>query len=205
MPKLDLDKLSYLTTKEEQQFRDDLAVSDDSISAVLRALKIADVPVPRREKPPTEIDPDTLDDLTDRELGAMYMEYNGWAQYIRATAAKAHAQYRAARNIQKRVTIKLKGLLAAQGIPKAEIARELQEIPFYEEVAIEVDRRQLIAELTEAYRGVYSNNADALSRIITLRGQEMESDRKSRGVNSLARGPNMGSLRQRHAKIRNIE
>lgn len=205
MPKLDLDKLSYLTTREEQQFRDDLAVSDDSISAVLRTLKIADVPVPRREKPPTEIDPSTLDDLTDRELGAMYMEYNGWAQYIRATAAKAHAQYRAAKNIQKRVTIKLKGILNAQGVPKAEVARELQEIPFYEEVAIEVDRRQLIAELTEAYRGVYSNNADALSRIITLRGQEMEADRKSRGVNSLARGPSMGSLRQRNARIRPVE
>lgn len=199
MPKLDIERISALTEEEETTFRDELDNAEIYVSHVLQKLRIKDIREP--EQRPGGIDINNLDKIPNSELGALYMTYNGWTQYIRVCAAKETAGYKVAKGVLKRVELRIRKNLASQGVPKDEIARMCREVPFYEEIATEVDTRAAKSELLDAFRAAYSNNTDALSRIITLRGQELDQDRRGHSVNSMR--PNMRDLRTRAgAKVR---
>lgn len=205
MPKLDVNAISYLTRSEEESFRRELLLCDESAKAILERLRIEGVPRPvdtTGGEGPTPIEIDKLDALTNDQLGALFIEYTGWAQFLRVETAKKKAEYLAAKSVLKRLAIKLKKTLIERGFSKELIMGEIQNIPFYEEIAIEVDKQQISSELLDAYRAAFSNNADALSRIITLRGQEYETGRRANYMGNYKRGQAsaLSTARQKVAK-----
>lgn len=205
MPKLDVSRATYLSAAEEAKFRESLNLSKTAAREVLSKLGIDDVRPPTTgdedQRGPTPVNIETLDSMPNQELGALYTEYIGWAQYLRVESAKAKANYLSSKAVLRRVGIHLKARLLERGFAKEQVAQEVLEVPFYEEVAIEVDRRQISAELLDAYRAAFSNTADALSRIITLRGQEFDSEKRASSYGNYRKsGSSLSALRRAGAK-----
>jgi hypothetical protein len=200
MPKLDLTNAALINKEADQRHKSAFEIIDET-KAKMADLGLEDYPQPSsRPIPLAEIE--SIDLLTNAELGALYVQYVAYSQFVSARLAEMVATYKIAINNVKHVTAELTASLYAKEVPKAEVPTRVKESVVYQEADAELVRIFAMKTLLEAHYKAYEKQASALSRLISLRELEFQQTLRQGGIRKPARSkfsPAAEDLRKRNA------
>lgn len=139
----------------------------------------------RREAPEPPVDlsryvgEGSTSDLSDEELGDLLVAYTGYASFLDGELARAKAAHKAAESNLKKIHAHLAvRLYAKKGITKAEVPTYVRDDKIYQEHEVDQLRAYMMKVALEAAYKAYSKQADAVSRLITLRQEEQSRTRR---------------------------
>ncbi len=133
---------------------------------------------------------DTLDvsRLSNEELGIIHMRYTAYAAYTVSELAQYEVAYRTASIQLKRITAKLRTTLyAKEGVTKAEVPDLVKENSVYIKYEIESVKLFAMRETVESHYKAFSKSADAVSRIITIRGIDQRNEENGANIQNRKR------------------
>lgn len=145
---------------------------------------------PRPDKPPPHLAEgvaDRADDLSDAELAQLHAQYvaygcflNGRLSYVSAAASIAEENLSA---IKSHLAVKM----YAEKIPKVEIPDRIRLNGRFQELSIESLKLECMKKILEAHYATYSKQAQAVSRLITLRTQDIDDQHRDAGIKNRGR------------------
>lgn len=192
MPKLDTSKLAILSTEEREQFGDAQGILAQVEN---QAKDLGLVPYPKPSNAPDNLADMDVSVMPNNQLGQMYSQYTAHAQWVFGELTKASVAYRLGVSSLKLLEAKLKTKLYAQNVVKAEVPALVREDHLRLEYEIEVLKLYAMKEILEAHYKAYSKQAEALSRIISLRELDFDMTTREFGINNRKR-PNVVDRRK---------
>ncbi len=153
---------------------------DVELEAETTLKKMGLVPIPQPRMPQSIADID-IDGLTNAELGALYARHIGFAVYMKYKVVVAEVTYRGAKALLDKVEAQLRRQLKAEGVADSNIRDLVHEHEDYQEAQGEVASTYAIHALLTAYMSNYRSQAQALSRLVTLRQLDLEQVRLAPG------------------------
>lgn len=154
---------------------------------------------------PAEVPPDLSEGLADKadaltldELGILHAQYVAYAAFLNGQLSKIKAAYKVAESNLKHVKADISTKLYANDIPKSEVADRVLMDPLYREYEVEYLKLYMMRTILEARYQAYDTQASAISRLITLRGQEIERARQDPQGRGPGRGGKGGRPRPKH-------
>lgn len=153
---------------------------DAELEAETALKKMGLVPIPKPRMPQSIADVD-VDGLTNAELGALYARHIGFAVYMKYKVAIAEVTYREAKGLLDRVEAGLRRQFKSEGVADSNIRDLVHEHEDYQEAQGEVSSAYAIHALLNAYMSNYRSQAQALSRLVTLRQLDLEQTRLGPG------------------------
>lgn len=144
----------------------------------LKSLGLPALKRPRDPKPLAEID---VEKLTNDQLGTYYAEHITWAVYLKGKVAQANIVATEAKTTLNSTTARLKRAARAERIPESQIAEYVHLDEDYVEAVNAQEQALAVKELLEVYTASHRAQAAALSRIISLRGIDLDSTRLGPG------------------------
>lgn len=172
MQKLDLRKAGITDKDTEDKLRSAFDTIEDT-KEKMREMGLEDYPKPQSAPRSLAEIPD-IDSLTNSQLGALYVQYVAYAQFISSRLSETIAGYRIAANNLKQLQAKIASTLYAKEVPKAEVPARVREDPLYKEFDAELVKFFAMKTLLEAHHRAYDKQAAALSRMISLRELEFQ-------------------------------
>lgn len=194
MAKLDLSKTGVVETERatqlktafdiieeiEEYFEDKMGISAYSQPAV--------VPQDLSEGLAERADALTLD-----ELGVLHAQYVAYAAFLNGRLSNIKAGYKLAEMNLRHIKADISTKLFAKKVPKAEVADRVLMDGLYREFEVEYLKLYMMRVMLEARYTAYHTQANAISRLITLRGQELEQGRQNpQQRDSKGGGPDKG-------------
>lgn len=199
MPKLNLTNAAILDKESDQRHKSAFEIIDET-KAKMAELGLEEYPQPSsRPTPLAEIS--AIDSLTNAELGALYVQYVAYSQFVSARLAEMVATYKIAHNNIKHVTAELTASLYAKEVPKSEVPTRVKESVAYQEADAELVKLFAMKTLLEAHYKAYEKQASALSRLISLRELEFQQTLRQEGIRKPTKNrfASAGDLRKRDA------
>ena len=185
MPKLDLTRAALIDKDSDHRHKSAFDLIDET-KRKMEELGLEDYPQPSsRPTPLAEID--NIDTLTNAQLGALYVQYVAYAQFVCARLAEIVATHKIAETRVKHVTAELTASLYAKEIPKTEVSTRVRESVAYQEADAELVKTYAMKTLLEAHHRAYDKQAAALSRVISLRELEFQQAMRQDSVGSKKR------------------
>lgn len=180
MPKLDLTK-APITDKDAEARHQSAFDMIEEVKAKMLDMGLGEYPKPKSA--PIQLSEIThIDALTNAQLGALYVQYVAYSQFIGARLADAEAGYKIAVNRVKHISAELTSTLYAKKVPKAEVPVLIQEDPFFQQFDAELVRFFAMKTLLEAHYRAYEKQAAALSRLVSLRELEFQQSLRQEGI-----------------------
>lgn len=179
MPKPNLTKIPVLSDDQKrstQSAKDILAEIDKQA----QDLGLVEYPKPRSS--PVSLADLDLETLSNSGLGNLYAQYTAHAQWVYGQVARAEIGYKIGVSNLKQIEAQMKAKLFSQNIAKAEVPALVREDALRISYEIEVLKLYATKEILEAYYKAYSKQAEALSRIISLRELDFDMTTRDMGI-----------------------
>lgn len=158
------------------------------------------VPPPRR--PNTDIPDmsdiaDKADELSTLELEKGLARFTAWASYMSAKLANVIAAHKIAERNRKAVDAQLSLDLFSKGTPKTEVVERVRASTKHLEFELEELKLYAMKQALNSRHAAASSGSDTVSRLITLRGQEVDkSSRTTTIYKKKPKGPSRASRRK---------
>jgi hypothetical protein len=172
MKKLDLSKTAITDRESEEELRSAFDIIEET-KEKMSEMGLEEYPRPRNA-PKALAEIDDIDSLTNSQLGALYVQYVAYSQFISAKLSETIAGYRIAANNLKHLHANIASTLYAKEVPKAEVPARVKEDPLYKQYDAELVKFFAMKTLLEAHHRAYDKQAAALSRMISLRELEFQ-------------------------------
>lgn len=117
---------------------------------------------------------DRADSLTQGELGVLHAQYVAYASFLNGRLSSIKAAYKLAETNLRHVKADISTKLFAKEVPKTEIAERVLMDGLYRDFEMEYLKLYMMKVMLDARYQAYHTQAGAISRLITLRGQEIE-------------------------------
>ncbi len=181
MAGLDLRKRPVVTPEKREAIS--AAKTEEIIDEVRSAMRKLGVPeIPQPSNAPPSLGTVNIENLDNRSLEVLYLQYVGFSEFLRPRLAELEASYAFAKAGMKRVVADLKNQARAAHTPKDEILASIQENPVYIEHDSEVLKLYAMREILKSYQSGFSNQAKAISRIIEIRKLEFEEGHRKNSI-----------------------
>lgn len=123
--------------------------------------------------------------MTADELVVAYDTHLGWQNYLATVCADTKNQLVASRNVLAQIEATIRRILKDANRKKAsrnstgymteqDIADAIETNPVYAEAKVALQTYEQLLETTQALLSVITRNLQAISRLVTIRGQEMQ-------------------------------
>lgn len=180
MPRLTLEDKVIIKKSSEQKYQSAFDTLDEAKSQ-MRAMGLEEYPKPSA-LPPSLSEVGDVDALTNAQLGALYVRYVAYAQFVGAKLAESVAGYKIAVSKIKHLQAELSASLFAKEVPKAEIPARIRENEMFKEFDADLVKMFAMKTLLEAHHRAYDKQAAALSRMIALRELEFQQTLRQSGI-----------------------
>jgi hypothetical protein len=178
--KLDLTKTPIVPADTEAEFQSAFDIIEET-KADMEKLGLSEYPRPK-SAPISLAEIGEIDRLTNPQLGALYVQYVAYAQYINTKLTDTIVGYKIAVNNLKHITAELTSRLHAKAIAKAEVTALVRRDPLYQRADAELVKFFAMKTLLEAHHKAYDKQASALSRMISLRELEFQQSLRQEGI-----------------------
>jgi hypothetical protein len=192
---LDLSKTALLSPEERAQFKSAEGILEEVEE---RAEELGLMPYPKPTSVPESLADIDIEALTNPGLGQLFTRYTAYGQYVFGELTKSEVAYKIGVSSLKLVEAKLKTkYYGLDGITKAEVPALVKDDAFRIEYELEVLKLYAMKEILGAHYKAYSKQADALSRIISLRELEFDRDMRRNSIDSRKKqGPPLRDFRR---------
>jgi len=177
---LDLRNIGILDPERAVELKSAFDLIDEVEEYVEKELGVTEYKQPPTAPPDlSEGLADRADALTNDELGVLHAQYVAYAAFLNARLARIKAAYKVSESNLKHITADLTNQLFAKKKPKNEVESLVKSDALYRQFEVEYLKLYMMREIMEARYTAYSDQAKAISRLITLRVEEMETQRAS--------------------------
>lgn len=188
--KLDLAGKAIIDPDEEVKLRSAYSVMEEIDDYLAEKMGIEPMPRPQRDTPDLSELVDRADDLTDAELAVYLMLFTQWASYFDYRLSVVTASHKLAERNRKLMDSKISLQLYTENTPKAEVPTRVRDHHMH--ILFESEELTLycMKVILQARYKAFSKQADTISRLISLREQEFERQRRSSNINRRGKSPN---------------
>jgi hypothetical protein len=180
MPKPDLTKVPIISQAVKKDVQSAREILDDVIQQA-KELGLSEYPKPK-SSPPSLADID-VSTMPNSELGQLYTQYTAHAQWVFGQVVQAEVGYKIGVANLKKIEAQLKTkLFAMEDVTKAEVPSLVKDDPVRTEHEFEVLKLFAMKEILDAHYKAYNKQAEALSRIISLRELDFEMTMRDNGI-----------------------
>lgn len=149
------------------------------VEARISSMGLPGLRVPKHE--PTSLADLDVEKLPNDALGKHYAEHIAYAVYIKGKVAQAKVVLAEAKSTLAMVTARLKREAREAEVPESRIMDGVHEHDDYLAASSGVDVAAAVHDMLEVYMSSHRTQAAALSRIISLRGIDLDGTRNSPG------------------------
>jgi hypothetical protein len=197
---LNLSKTAVIDSDTPLQLKKAFDLIDEIDEYLHEEMGVEEYPKPRvRPDDLSEGIADRAESLTNDELAVLHAQYVAWASFLNGRLAVIKAAHKlAVANLRKMKAQLSVELYAKDSIAKTEVADHILIHPLYNEFEVEETRLYMMKQILDARYDGYKRSADAISRLITLRQDEIEQAKQnpqSRGRRKYSRLKNKGKGR----------
>lgn len=185
MPKPNMTKVPVLSDEQKRSTQSSADILAD-IDRQSREMGLVEYPRPKST--PVSLADLDLETLTNNGLGNLYAQYTAHAQWVYGQVARAEIGYKIGVSNLKQIEAQMKAKLFASEVPKTEVPALVREDPLRVSYEIEVLKLYATKEILTAHYKAYSKEAEALSRIISLRELDFDMTTRDMGIQSRKTG-----------------
>jgi hypothetical protein len=178
---LDLSKSGLVDKNTPRTMRKAFDIIEE-VEAYLEAeMGVAPAAKPKGEQPEDLGDglAERADSLTNSELAILHAQYVAWAGYLNGRLAVIKAGHKLAEMNLANIRADLEREFFKTDIPKVEVPTLVKSDGLYREFQIEDLKLYMMKQILDARVRAYDKSAEAISRLITLRTDEVQAQRRN--------------------------
>lgn len=193
--RLDLDGTAIIDPNAEVELKSAYDVIEEIETYLVDEASIDPLERPKKEAPDLSELVDRADDLTDNELGLYLMLFTQWASFFDYRLSVVTAAHKLAERNRKLMDAKIATELYADNVPKTEVAQRTRVHSMHLSFEFEEVKLYCMKQILQARYKAFSKQADTISRLITLREQEVDRQRRGSNIHRRGKGTNRPKLR----------
>jgi hypothetical protein len=194
MTSLDLRKTPVTDPGKEGELKSAFDMLEEVEAYLEQKLGVHEYRQPKMKPPPDlgEGLAERADALTNQELGTLHAQYVAYAAFLNSRLARIRAAYKVADSNVDQITADLSTKLYSKHVPKGETAHRVKIDPLYRKFELEYLKLYMMQTILAARYEAYDSQAKAISRLITLRTEELGTQRMNVQSRRPARRPPAG-------------
>jgi hypothetical protein len=178
MKGLDLRKTAVLDPSKPAELKKAFDLIEEVKEYLSEELGVEEAEHPAFKPPALAELAEDADALTNSELANLHAQYIAYAGFFGNRLAWIKAAYKVAESNLSHIKADLETKLYAKGaLPKAEVPAHVKQDGLYRDFEIEYLKLYMMRTILEAKYDDYRKQADAISRLITLRTEELQDAR----------------------------
>ncbi len=183
---LDLDGAAIVDPETETELKSAYTIMEEVDAYMVENMGVSPMNKPEREAPDISELVDRADDLTETELATYLMQFTQWASFFDYRLSVVTASHKIAERNRKLIDSQISLELFAENVVKAEVPTRTRVHPLHVKFETEELTLYCMKQVLASRYKAFSKQADTISRLISLREQEI--DRQRRGSNIKHRG-----------------